>query len=199
MSKIKLKSPDISFVIPVYNGEDFLAEAISSCLMQSHKNVEVIVVDDASTDSTRRIIEHYAKEDKRVRPTFLEKNQGRGHARNVGNKAAKSRYLAVLDADDLSDKFRAERCLKIFKQTPGAVIHGCAAIVDTCSQEVGGLVMEKFDLDRSVKEGVNRLVHSTMAYPRSIALKYPYDEGEYAKIGLDDWLFQLRLGIAKCK
>ena len=109
--KIKSNMPDLSFVIPVYNGAEYLAEAIASCLTQSHKNVEVVVVDDASTDSTKRVIAHYAKTDQRVQAVFLEENKGRGHARNVGNRAAKSKYLAVLDADDISDKFRAERCL----------------------------------------------------------------------------------------
>ena len=87
----------ISCVIPVYNGERFLAEALDSALGQSRPPDEVIVVDDGSTDATPEVIAHYAG-----RVTYLRQdNAGHAAARNRGVAASRGDLVAFLDADDL--------------------------------------------------------------------------------------------------
>lgn len=90
----------ISVVIPAYNTGHLVSEAISSVLNQSHRRVEVIVVDDGSTDNTQRVVSDLADKDPRVNYIYQE-NKGLGGARNTGIYRARGEYLAFLDADDL--------------------------------------------------------------------------------------------------
>ncbi|WP_313199011.1 glycosyltransferase family 2 protein [Rhizobium sp.] len=90
--------PDISFIIAAYNAEETLARAIDSALAQLGVTVEVIVVDDCSTDGTAALAESYA--DPRVRLIRQPQNGGPGRARNTGIAAATGRFVATLDSDD---------------------------------------------------------------------------------------------------
>lgn len=90
--------PDVSFVIAAYNAEATLGRAIDSALRQRGMDVEVVVVDDCSTDGTVALAQSYA--DGRVSVVALKANRGPGGARNVGLDAARGRWVAVLDSDD---------------------------------------------------------------------------------------------------
>lgn len=89
--------PLVSCIIPVYNGQRFLAEALDSIFAQTYRPIEVIVVDDGSTDGTARIVEGYPKSVVYIHQT----NQGSPRARNRGIQEATGGFLAFLDADDL--------------------------------------------------------------------------------------------------
>lgn len=91
------EQPLVSVIIPVYNGERYLAEAIDSALQQSYRRFEVLVIDDGSTDSTPEILRGYGE---RVRG-FVQPNQGTSAARNHGVAKARGELYAFLDADDL--------------------------------------------------------------------------------------------------
>lgn len=99
--------PDVSFVIAAYNAEPTLGRAIDSALAQRGVTVEVIVVDDCSSDATLALARSHA--DARVRVVALETNRGPGGARNAGLDAARGRWVAVLDSDDavLPDRLAA--------------------------------------------------------------------------------------------
>lgn len=90
----------VSIVVPVYNAEKYLTECLSSLLNQKHKNIEVICVNDASTDSSMAILEELAAKDSRIRLIDLQENHGQGYARNVGVEACHGEYIAFVDADD---------------------------------------------------------------------------------------------------
>lgn len=187
-----MKTPDLSFVIPAYNAQDYLSDAILSCLKQTHKNIEVIVVDDGSSDSTRRLIQHFTEKDPRCHAILFSANCGRGHARNQGNALARAPIIAVLDADDMAERDRAKNTLE---QLDRGVLHGAASVVDSLGNEIGRIKVEDFNLKKALEDGVNRIVHSTMAYRKADIRKWLYDEGEYATLGLDDWKFQLDLAL----
>lgn len=89
----------LSVVMPVYNVEGYLAEAVESVLSQSHRNLELILVDDGSTDTSGAMCDDFAKQDPRVR-VIHKKNAGLGAARNTGIAAARGKYLAFIDSDD---------------------------------------------------------------------------------------------------
>ena len=89
----------VSVVMPVYNAELHVSEAINSVLHQSHHNLELIAVDDASTDVSFKIISDI--QDQRLKCIKLEKNGGAGKARNAGIRLAKGRFIAFIDADDI--------------------------------------------------------------------------------------------------
>lgn len=92
----------VSVIIPVYNSEQYLAEALESVLAQSLTNIEIICVNDGSTDHSLEILNKYAQKDSRVVVISTE-NHGAGSARNVGCTLAHGEYLSFLDADDFFD------------------------------------------------------------------------------------------------
>ena len=93
----------ISIVVPLYNVEDYLKECIDSILIQSYHNLEIILVDDGSTDNSGKICDDYAKKDSRIKVIHKE-NGGASDARNYGIKEAKGKYIQFTDSDDFLDK-----------------------------------------------------------------------------------------------
>src|SRR5690349_13432849 len=91
------QQPLISVIVPVYNGSDFLSEAIDSIRQQMYGSIEIIVVDDGSTDSTPQIIESFANSIQSIR----QDNAGPAAARNAGIRLAHGEVIGFLDADDL--------------------------------------------------------------------------------------------------
>lgn len=106
----------VSIIVPVYNAEKFIRETIQTVLNQTYKNWELLVVNDCSTDNSKKIIEEYEKKDKRIHMIELEHNSGAAIARNTGIENSKGRYIAFLDADDLWDKRKLEKQLKFIKE-----------------------------------------------------------------------------------
>ena len=96
------KTPYISIIIPVYNVEDYLDECLNSLIGQTLKNIEIICVNDGSTDNSLPILRKYEKKDKRIR-VFNQKNQGQGVARNKALDIAKGEYVMFIDSDDWLD------------------------------------------------------------------------------------------------
>lgn len=92
--------PSISVVMCAYNAAAFITPAIQSILDQTFKDFELLIVDDASTDTTREIIEAF--KDPRIRVFYHQKNRGSGAARNTALREAKGEYIALMDADDFS-------------------------------------------------------------------------------------------------
>lgn len=102
----------VSVVMPAYNAEKYIAEAIDSILKQTYKNLELIILDDASTDSTWDIIKQYASKDRRIVPIRNEKNLYIAANRNKGISLAKGSYIVWQDADDVSQPQRIHKLVK---------------------------------------------------------------------------------------
>ncbi|MFR1908060.1 MAG: glycosyltransferase family 2 protein [Clostridium neonatale] len=94
--------PLVSIIIPVYNAASFLSECLDSVINQTYKNLEIICVNDGSTDASLSIIKKYAKKDKRIR-YYTQKNKGQSAARNIGIKMCKGEYISFIDSDDMID------------------------------------------------------------------------------------------------
>ena len=90
----------ISVIIPVYNVEKYLKECLDSLLIQTLKDIEIICIDDCSTDSSPVILAEYAKRDSRIRVFRNEENRGQGYSRNKGIEYAQGEYIGFVDADD---------------------------------------------------------------------------------------------------
>ncbi|MDD5020567.1 MAG: glycosyltransferase family 2 protein [Endomicrobiaceae bacterium] len=91
---------DISIIIPVYNAEPYLKQCLDSVISQTFKNIEIIIINDYSTDNSSQIIETYKKTDNRIISIHLKKNAGAGSARNEGLKIATGKYIVFIDSDD---------------------------------------------------------------------------------------------------
>ncbi|WP_232473267.1 glycosyltransferase family 2 protein [Brachyspira sp. SAP_772] len=90
----------VSVVIPVYNVEPYLRECLDSVINQTLKEIEIICIDDRSTDNSYQILEEYAKKDSRIRIFQNEKNSGAGKSRNKGINNSKGEYIGFIDSDD---------------------------------------------------------------------------------------------------
>ena len=113
----------ISIVVPVYNAEKFIKETLKTVINQTYKNWELILVDDASTDNSVKLINDFVRKDKRIKLyDHKGKNLGAGPTRNLGTKHARGRYVAFLDADDLWHPEKLERQLNFVKQNDAAFI-----------------------------------------------------------------------------
>jgi glycosyltransferase involved in cell wall biosynthesis len=113
MNKI---SPLISIIIPAYNHEKFIGQAVASVLHQSYENLELIVIDDGSTDKTADVIGQY--HDKRMTYIFQE-NEDAPNTINRGLSLANGDYISILNSDDVYDLTRIQRLLHV-QQTTGA-------------------------------------------------------------------------------
>jgi succinoglycan biosynthesis protein ExoO len=104
-------NPEVSVIIPAYNTEAYIVQAIQSALRQTEENLEVIVVDDASTDATVELAKSFL--DKRLKVLVNEQNLGQNGALNRGLKEAKGKWVALLDADDWYAPERLEKLLQV--------------------------------------------------------------------------------------
>ena len=113
--KDKKEEITVSVLVAVYNGEKYLEQCLSSLLAQTLQNVQIICVDDCSTDSSLEILHKYQQIDDRVEVIHLEKNQGQGHARNVALSQAKGKYICFLDSDDTLSADALQSAVAVFE------------------------------------------------------------------------------------
>lgn len=101
-------NPLVSVIVPVYNGAEFVGAALESALRQTYRNIEIIVVDDGSSDGTLAILETFSRTDSRVK-VVTQANGGVARARNQAIREAAGEFIAPLDADDLWEPTKIER------------------------------------------------------------------------------------------
>lgn len=132
---------NVSVIIPAYNAELFIKQCLHSVLNQNHRDIEVIVVNDGSTDTTRALVEELAQSDGRIRLLNID-NSGRAKARNRGIEIAEGYWLAFLDADDYwrADKLSIQ--LDIADKTQAGLIYSQRVWVDENGLEQGGFSKE---------------------------------------------------------
>lgn len=109
---------ELTVIIPVYNGEKFIAESIDSVLNQSFSNFKLLILNDNSQDQTAKILEEYKQKDSRIEVITKSKNIKQALLRNEGIQIAKTEYIALLDADDIALPTRFEKQLHFLKNNP---------------------------------------------------------------------------------
>ncbi len=116
-------NPLISIIMPVYNGERFLSEAIESIIAQTYENWELLAVDDGSTDNSLQIIEAYAEKDGRIKLLKNDSGEhGPGIARNYGIERISGKYTYFLDADDWIEKDLLECTVSLAEKTGADIV-----------------------------------------------------------------------------
>lgn len=125
--------PKVSVIMPVYNGERFLAEAIESVLRQTFEDFELICVNDGSTDRSQDIIDGFS--DPRLK-SIVQRNAGLPNARNTGIRASKGQYIAFLDCDDLYFPFSLEKRVDYLSSSEGRfLVHSDFIVIDETGVE----------------------------------------------------------------
>lgn len=175
----------VSIVVPVYNVEEYLQYSVGSLRQQTYSNIEIILVDDGSTDRSGEICDQYAQEDDRIRVFHLQ-NGGLSNARNTGVKAATTDWIIFLDSDDYYDIRAVEYLVGLKEQYKVDLVS--TPVIEVRNHEdkdFSGDVDEKSSrkLDRhtALKEmfyGHHVGTHSGgKLYKRGILLQHPYPEG----------------------
>ena len=175
----------ISIVVPVYNVENYLSYCVESLRQQTYKNIEIILVDDGSTDSSGEICDQYAQEDDRIKVFHIE-NGGQSRARNIGVKEASSDWIMFLDSDDYYDLRAVEYLVDLRdKYDVDLVVTSIIEVRDHKINSIG----ESFSLENSKKldkdEALVQMFYGNSIgtspggklYKKDILLKYPYPEG----------------------
>jgi len=130
----------ISVLLPVYNVEAYVAEALESIRSQTFADVEIVVVDDGSTDGTLAIVEQAAATDARIRVAALPENLGLVAALNHGLKLCRAPFIARMDGDDIALPARLEKQLRFLQANPGIALVGCATrAIDQAGNPICGL------------------------------------------------------------
>lgn len=120
----------VSIIIPVYNVESYLSKCMESIVSQTFKDIEIICVNDGSTDNSAEILKDYAQKDNRIK-VITQKNQGQFSARHTGLKNSTGKYILFIDSDDWIDKTLVEKTLKcIEKYNTDVVIFGAYSVKD---------------------------------------------------------------------
>ena len=128
--------PSVSVVIATYNMAAYLPLAVRSALNQTYRDIEVLIVDDGSTDDTNSVVKPFL-EDPRTRYIF-QQNKGQAAAKNRGINESRGRYVAFLDADDLWTHEKLERQLPLFRRSATVgVVYSRVAYIDETGKELG--------------------------------------------------------------
>ncbi|HPP08870.1 MAG TPA: glycosyltransferase family A protein, partial [bacterium] len=118
----------VSVIVPVYNAERFIGETLRSVLCQTYKDIEVIVVDDGSTDHSVEVIKKY--NDPRIM-LIRQQNRGVSAARNTGIKSSNGKFIALLDHDDLWLAEKIEKQMILFEKNPDvALVYSDISYID---------------------------------------------------------------------
>ena len=175
----------VSIVVPVYNVEDCLNYCVDSLRQQTYKNIEIILVDDGSTDRSGEICDQYAQEDERIRVLHIE-GGGQSRARNIGVQATTSNWIMFLDSDDYYDLKAVEYLVALRDKYAVDLVVTSIVEVRTYQTELN---TEDISLENSEKldryTGLVRMFYGNSIgtspggklYKKDILLKYPYPEG----------------------
>ena len=123
-------TPLVSVIMPAYNAEKYIEQAIRSVQKQTVRSWELIVVDDRSTDKTAEQIRRLAAEDMRIIPVYSETNHGAAESRNIALRQCRGEFVALLDADDVWHPQKLERELERARETDADLVYSSYAMID---------------------------------------------------------------------
>jgi glycosyltransferase involved in cell wall biosynthesis len=190
------RTPQVSVIIPAYNGDRYIVQAVESVLSQTFTDLEIIVVDDGSTDSTHQVLQPYID---RIRYIYQE-NQGAAVARNLACELAQGEFLAFLDADDYFLPSKLEKQLACFEADPDLdMVQTGWLLVD----ETGKNISAVKPWEQAQKLDLENLILYKFVRPSAMMLRRKWWKnlgGFDSKLPpIEDLDFALRLALKGCK
>jgi len=189
------KTPLVSVVMPAYNAEKYISEAIESILNQTFKDFEFIIIDDGSTDRTWEIIQEYAKKDERIVPLRNDKNLKICMTLNKGIEASRGKYIARMDSDDWSYPNRLEKQVNFLEKNTDIVV--CGGCLEVSDENLNLLYIRRYPtVDKIIRRKMfmyNAFAHPSVMF-RGSSLReeeYYYDPDFY---DAEDYDLYFRLG-----
>ena len=174
----------VSLILPVFNGEKFLAQSIRSCLDQTYSNIELVIVNDCSTDGSLRIAEKFAAEDSRVRIISNKENRKLPASLNIGHRLARGAYLTWTSDDNIFEPEALEVLLKEIGRSNADVVYSNFNII-----EEDGSLRRQISLGREDSLILGNTIGACFIYTRTVFERNGgYDEELHAVEDYDFWL-----------
>lgn len=188
----------VSVIMPSYNHEKYISIAIDSVLNQSFKDLELIIIDDCSKDSSREILGTYRKMDNRVKVQFHDRNMGMANTLNDCLSRAQGKYVAFIDSDDIWLESKLEKQLSIINNDGSLIVWSEGEVIDEKGIPIGTTFTQLNFASNHKKSGLifddlldrNYIFKSSLLLKREYASKFSFD----AKLKyLNDYKFVLNL------
>lgn len=187
----------VSVILPTYNGSSWIQRAIKSVISQSYRDLELLVVDDGSTDNTAFIVANMAQNDSRIRYIKNDVNSGIQKTLNYGLKEARGEYVARIDDDDYwVDTDKLQKQVDFMDSNPDHVLVGTGVIIinEKGDELFKYLVPQNNEQIKKRLLGKNCFVHSSVMFKKSAVMQFGgYSEGVEAK-HFEDYDLWLKLG-----
>lgn len=178
-----MDNPQVTVLVAVWNTAEYLPQCLDSLRRQTLRDIQVVCVDDASTDKSLAVLRRYASTDKRIEVVALPRNHGQAHARNVALRQAKGKYVCFLDSDDWMADDCLERAVDVFRaypQTGCVLFHTLYYYSESRKEE---FPMQPFRVLRGEQAFVLSLtwkIHGVYMVRADIQKRYTYDESSRA-------------------
>lgn len=185
-------TPEISIVMPVYNSERYLKQAIESILEQTFKNFEFLIIDDQSTDRSRQIATEYAQKDDRIRVISNSNKKGLVAALNLGIANSRAPWIARFDSDDICLPSRLDAQMTFLKNHPKIKVVGAFFTLFNEDGDIQTIKHPTHPLEISYKFTWNtRLGHPTVIFNKEIGIHL----GGYPQMTAEDYAFFSQIAI----
>lgn len=165
--------PLVSVIMPSYNHEAYISDAIQSVLDQSLEDIELVVIDDASQDSSRKIIESFKGKDERISSVFHKRNLGIARTLNEGIKRAKGKFIALIASDDVWSRDKLKRQMEVLEKDDDLIVWSEGEIIDACGNSARKSFTELHMASRRDKSGniLEELLKGNFIFGSSLILK----------------------------
>lgn len=171
------RSALISVILPAYNAEKTLEETVNSVLAQSYYKLELVIIDDGSTDGTKALAESIAERDPRVRVISNEKNIGVLKTRLRGVRASMGQWIAFIDADDLWSKNKLKRQMMLQEETGSVLVYSGSGYIGSDGNDISWVLHVPPEVTYRKLLLQNVISNSSVVVKKDIFLKYsPFSE-----------------------
>lgn len=184
-----MKKPLCSVVMPVYNAENFIDMALQSVLNQTIKDIEIICVNDCSTDKSIEKIKHYQEQDDRIVLLQNNKNMKVSQTRNKGIGVAKSDWIALIDSDDCWESNFLEKVIQRQKETGGLFISTGCKFMNNDGKNLDSVFLAPKEITYKQLLKQNKILCSTVFAKKELLQKHPF----YADDAHEDYVCWLNI------
>lgn len=166
----------VSVLVAVYNASEYLSQCLESLLNQTLRDIQIICIDDCSTDNSLDVLRNYSQRDGRIEVISLKQNKGQAHARNIGLKQAVGEYVCMLDSDDWFSANALNEAVEKFDDETDCVLFDVEMKYATHSSRYSIPSFDYITGEEAFNLSLTWQIHGLYMIRNDIHKKYPYDE-----------------------